>query len=65
MRPGTIADLIRRYRNSRFYIEKESSTRRGYDQNLKIIEQWAGQDRVKDIEPTVVQDLYENFRQRF
>lgn len=62
IRPDTVADLIRRYKTSRFYEGKAAATRRSYDQNLLILENWAGGDLVRHIDPGDIQDLYESFR---
>ncbi|HSV29621.1 MAG TPA: tyrosine-type recombinase/integrase [Candidatus Omnitrophota bacterium] len=61
VRPGTVADLIRRYKASRFYPDNET-TRESYDRHLRTIEDWAGQDLVTDIDAGDIQDLYESFR---
>lgn len=64
VRPGTVADLIRRYKASRFYTKKTDATRSGYDGHLKTIETWAGKDLVKDIDAGDIQDLYAQFYER-
>ncbi len=64
IRPGSVADLIRRYKVSRFYTKKTETTRRGYDAHLRTIEAWAGRDLVKDIDAGDIQDLYEQFYER-
>lgn len=64
VRPGTVADLIRRYKASRFYQKKTDTTREGYDGHLRTIESWAGPDLVKDIDAGDIQDLYEKFVER-
>lgn len=60
--PGTVSDLIRRYRaNDRFYPKNEK-TRRSYEQNIKVIEAWAGDAPVGAIGPKRVQKLYDGMR---
>lgn len=60
--PGTFADLIRRYKASRFFTDKEDTTKRGYLQNLKVIEEWAGDVQVGAIGAPRVQKLYDEIR---
>lgn len=61
--PGTVGDLIRQYKGSRFFTEKSAKTKRGYLQNLKVIEDWAGDAPVAAIGPQRIQKLYEGMRQ--
>lgn len=60
--PGTVADLIRRYKASRFYTDKAEKTRYEYGQNLKTIEAWGGDVPVAAITPPRVQKLYDQLR---
>jgi hypothetical protein len=55
--PGTLGDAILRYRASRFYPE-HPKTRRGYEQNIKVIEDWAGDAPVAAITPKRIETLY-------
>lgn len=64
VQPGTMADLIRRYKESRKYQSKAAKTRAGYDWFLKIVEAWAGPDPVSDIDVQDVQELYETYRDK-
>ena len=59
--PGTMADLIHRYRHSRFY-PAHPKTRYGYEQNIKVIEEWAGEVPVSAITPKRIEKLYEGMR---
>lgn len=59
--PGTISDLIRRYRASRHYPKNEK-TRRGYEQNIKVIEAWAGDTPVHAVTPKRIEKLYAGLR---
>jgi len=60
--PGTVKDLICRYRaNDRFYPKNEK-TKRSYEQNIKVIEEWAGDAPVGAIGPKRVQKLYDGMR---
>jgi len=61
-KPGTVSDLIRRYRASRFFKDKAPKTKRGYDQNLRIIEDWSGEAPVSAIGEKRVQKLYDSLR---
>jgi hypothetical protein len=54
---GTLADVIRRYRSSRFY-PSHPKTRRGYEQNIKVLEEWAGDAPVGAITPKRIETLY-------
>lgn len=63
VRPGTVADLIRRYKASRFYPKNEE-TQDGYDRHLRTIEDWAGAHLVADIDAGDIQDLYDSFRDK-
>ncbi|MGE4527448.1 MAG: tyrosine recombinase XerC [Rhodospirillaceae bacterium] len=60
--PGTVADLIRRYKASRFFTDKAPKTQRGYLQNIRVIEDWAGDIPVAAISPSRVQTLYDQLR---
>lgn len=59
----SVAHLIREYKASRFFTEKADKTRRGYQQNLDVIEDWAGDVPVAAIGPARVQKLYEEMRE--
>lgn len=54
---GTLGDVIRRYRISRFYPE-HPKTKRGYEQNIKVLEEWAGDAPVGAITPKRIENLY-------
>lgn len=59
---GTLADLIRLYRASRYYGDLAPKTRQGYDWCLGIIEDWAGDRPAGAISPADVETLYQTFR---
>lgn len=56
--PGTVAHAIAAYRQSRFYTRLRPSTRRVYDQNLDLIERWAGDTPLRSLTTRAVQTLY-------
>ncbi len=56
---GTLSALIAEYRASRFFRELARKTRHFYDHNLSFLEQWAGDIPFTEINPAMVQDLYE------
>ena len=58
---GTISHLIQLYRQSRFY-PTNPKTQRSYEQNLRVIEGWAGDATVAAIGPKRVQKLYDGLR---
>ncbi len=60
---GSVADMIRKYRTSRFFTGLKPTTKRGYLQNLQVIEKWAGTEPVRRITPADVQKLYEAMRE--
>ena len=60
---GTLADVIRRYRASRF-CPKHPKTRRGYEQNIKVLEEWAGDAPVGAITPKRIEKLYSGLHAR-
>ncbi len=61
---GTMADLIRRYKEGRKWAKTAPKTKKGYQWFLDIIERWAGCDPVTDITPDDVQELYETYREK-
>lgn len=61
---GSMADLIRRYRASRFWLELSPRSKRSYHQNIQVIEDWAGDLPAARITAAAVQDLYETMRRR-
>lgn len=56
-KPGSLSHVIRLYRASRFY-PKHDKTRRSYDQNIKVLEEWAGDAPVAAITPLRIEKLY-------
>lgn len=60
--PGSVNELIWRYKTSRFFVEKRPKTKKGYDWCLQIIGQWAGDLRVTELDAEDVQDLYASLR---
>lgn len=63
-RPVTVADLIADFKRHRWYSDKAPKTRRWYDQNLKVIEAWAGKQPVLAIDRNLVDQLYSTMRAR-
>lgn len=58
-RSGTLDALIGEYKLSRFWRDLRPSTQRRYRQELKILSDWAGAERIEDITAGDVQTLYE------
>lgn len=56
--PGSLADLIRCYQRSRFYLDKAASTRRTYAKALAALEAWAGDAPAAAISPLATEKLY-------
>lgn len=64
IQPGTVRDLIQRYRSSRFYLEKAEKTQKEYSACLRVIEAWAGDDPVTELDEEDVQVLYDSLRKK-
>lgn len=64
IRMGTLAHAIRQYKASEKFKEKGDKTRRGYEQNLQVLEAWGGDVTIAAIGPARVQALYTAFKQR-
>lgn len=64
VQPETLAAVIKSYKLSRFYLDLAASTRRVYDQNLKLLEAWAGDKSVFALKPSNVQTFYAQLRAR-
>lgn len=58
-RPGTLADLIYRYKHSRFFANKAEKTRREYDRCLTIIRDWSGDAPLAAVTAPIIQRWYE------
>lgn len=56
-KPGTLDDVVRLYRISRHY-PKHPKTRRGYEQNIAVLQGWAGDAPVGAISPKRIENLY-------
>lgn len=63
-RPHTVAELIAAFKRHRFYTELAPKTRRWYDQNLAVVEAWAGTSSVLAIDKALVDALYTSMRDR-
>lgn len=61
---GSLAWVIRRYKASRFWAKLAPKTRRGYDQNIKVLELWAGPRAVVSLTPKRWEALYSAWRVR-
>ncbi|HWK44888.1 MAG TPA: hypothetical protein VNT30_09215 [Stellaceae bacterium] len=57
--PVIVADLIRKYRASPFFLGKAPKTKRGYNQNLQVIEAWAGGTPVRVLTGPRIAAFYE------
>ena len=62
--PGTFADLIAKYKASRFFTAKAAKTQKGYLENIRTLEKLYHDVQVSYITPTKVQELYDALRQR-
>jgi hypothetical protein len=60
--PGTLDELIRAYRQSTYWNELKPQTRRGYDQCLERLADWAGDAPRAAISPKRVADFYSIMR---
>ncbi|KAF0111664.1 MAG: phage integrase, partial [Rhodospirillaceae bacterium] len=60
--PGTVNDLVIRYKTSRFYTDKAPKTRAFYDHNLTIIRTLMGDVPVVRITAKMVQGTYDGLR---
>ena len=56
---GTLDALIAEYKLSRFWRDLKPSTQRRYRQELKILSEWAGSERLEEITAGDIQTLYE------
>lgn len=59
IRPGSVEALIHDYKQSRFYLDLKPKTKRGYDQNLDIISEWAGSEPVRSLTKKQINRFYE------
>jgi integrase len=57
MKPGSLGFVIAHYKTSRRFPKNEK-TRRSYLQNIKVLEEWAGEAPVVAITPARVEKLY-------
>lgn len=62
--PGTIADIIRRYKISEEFAALRPKTRTGYDWCLKFIEDWAGDRTPAGVGALDVKTFYRAMRKR-
>lgn len=62
--PGTLRDIIRRYRQSDAFTELRPKTRQGYDWCLGIIDDWAGDRPAAAIGTPDVKAFYAPIRKR-
>ncbi len=62
--PGTIHDVIRRYKAHWRFRDLRASTRRVYLQSLDLLGRWAGDKHVTVIDGPMVQELYAGLRSR-
>ena len=63
-RPATVAGLIAAFKRHRYYTDRKPKTKAWYDQNLRVIEAWAGDKPVLAIDRALVEELYESMRHR-
>ena len=56
--------IIAEYRASRHFETLKQSTKRGYEQHLRAIAKWAGEEAVTSITSNDVQEIYELMRAR-
>lgn len=56
--PGSLRAVVAAYRQTRLYTHCAASTRRSYDQNLDVLERWAGDEPVRGLTAAMVEDLY-------
>lgn len=64
METGTVDYGIRKYKASRFYLDKADKTKSGYDNNLKVISNWAGKSPIAAIDTPRINKFYEELRPR-
>ena len=60
--PGSIEDLIARYRHSRYYLDRRTSTQRGYDRDLDLLETILGQEPMRGLHEQFLERVYQDLR---
>lgn len=60
--PGSVEDLIARYKNSRYYLDRRASTRRGYDGDLGLLSAILGSEPVRGLYEQFLEQVYQTLR---
>jgi hypothetical protein len=63
-KPGSMSAVIQSYRASPRFLTKKTTTRRGYEQCLAVIEAWAGDMPVRAITAGLVEKFYFSMQPR-